>query len=284
MANPLNRIVAVPNWSFYDPYLCESAKRLLLDRRVTIHYCRGDLDHARTVTAFSGSQSTVFDTLASLTEFFLPHIDLQIQKGVHPRVGALDVCPYVLIEGDEANLIRECRKWAKNFSSKFEISVYLYEKAALPGREFRLPFLRGQVGEVLQESDYNQSLNLRWGTTIVGVRDFLLAVNIDLDTRDISIARTIARRIRDERENENPLFKGVRALGFSLESRNLTQLSLNMTKPDDTTFDQVYEFVAHLLKDSFKTTIAGTELIGVIRPQDVKTATQLKIAHEQVVA
>lgn len=284
MADSVNRVVAVPNWSFYDPLLTESAKKLLQTMDVTIHYCQGDQDHQRTVTAFSGPQPAVFRAISDLAGIFLPQIDLQAQKGVHPRVGALDVCPYVLVKGDEQNLIQECRAWAAKFSAHFNIPTYLYEKAAFPGREFRLPYLRGQMGAVLQEPDHGQQPNSRWGTTIVGVRDFLLAVNIDLNTKDLSIAQKIAREIRHEREKENLIFKGVRALGFRLESRNLTQLSLNMTKPDDTTFDQVYEFVARTLQDRFKTNIAGTELIGVIRPQDAKTATQLTISPEQVVA
>lgn len=278
----MNRIVAVPNWSFYAPSLAGRAKELLGSLGMRVHYCQGDIDHQRTVTAFSGLQAEVFVAARELARLLLPEIDLQLQHGVHPRVGALDVMPFVLLEGSEPALIASCREWAANYSSEFGVPVYLYEKAAFERREARLPALRGQLGPISQPYDFGTFAHPRWGASVVGVRDFLVAANIDLATCDLSIARGVAKAIRLAREEGHPSFVGVRALGFELPSRGTTQLSLNFTQPDRATFDGVFEFAAEWLADH-DVAIEDTELIGVIRRRDVPGATHLFIDPTQIV-
>ncbi|MBS1726607.1 MAG: hypothetical protein JST51_07785 [Armatimonadetes bacterium] len=280
MASPLNRIVAVPNWSFCDGELAEQAQRLLSDRGLTVHYCQGDADHHRTVIAFSGDQPDVLSAATELGRLILPHIDLHVRSGVHPRVGALDVMPFVLLDGDESILITDCRGWAQAFSDEFEVPVHLYEKAALPGREHRLPYLRGQVAG--PPIELNRPVHPKWGVSVVGVRDFLLAANIDVATTELGLVRRAAKRIRDERDAGVDALRGVRALGFELRSRGMTQLSLNLTEPDQTSFDEVYAYCLAAL-DDFGATIVGTELIGVIRERDLPGAKRLQIDPRQVV-
>ena len=278
----MNRIVAVPNWSFFDPIRCDQARSLVIGLGLTPHYFRGDIDHQRTVTAFSGQQNEVFESLASLAKVLLPLIDLRLSRGVHPRVGALDVAPFVLIEGSESVLIEATVKWAAEFSESFDIPVHLYEKAAREGQEYRLPYLRGQVGELEQLPDFGSLKNPRWGKTIVGVRDFLLAANLNLASDDLIGVRQVAKEMRLMRERGRAELNGVRALGFELNSRGMTQLSLNFTDPDSTTFDVVYEIASQLLAE-VPIYVAETELIGVIRERDLAGATQLTIDPSQVV-
>jgi glutamate formiminotransferase len=185
----LNRILAVPNWSFCDSYIAQQAQSILTDVDVTIHYCRGDVDHLRTVTAFSGRQINVFEGMNKLAEFLMPKINLEDQHGVHPRVGALDVAPFVILEGSESGLIEGVTSWGSQFSQRFDIPVHLYEKAARKDQENRLPYLRGQMGEVKKLPDFGSFAQPKWGTTIVGVRDFLLAANINLALEDIELVR-----------------------------------------------------------------------------------------------
>ena len=277
----LNRIVAIPNWSFYDPDLCEEARSLVAERGLTVHYAKGDIDHQRTVTAFSGTQSDVFDALDALADFLLPYIDLQVQKGVHPRVGGLDVAPFVLLEGYEPELIEGVTIWALKFSNRFDVPVHLYEKAAKPGREHRLPYLRGQVGNLDLAPDFGHYLHPKWGKTIVGVRDFLLAANLNLLISDIATIKSVAQEIRFQRDHGHLALQGVRALAFELKSQGMTQLSLNLTDPNATTFDGVFAIAEDLL-DGLEIFIE-TELIGVIRERDVAGAQHLTFDPSQVV-
>lgn len=279
----MNRIVAVPNWSFYDPSLCFAANELLEKSGVLVHYCQGDEDHQRSVIAFSGLQSDVFESMTQLASLLLPKIDLGLQQGVHPRVGALDVAPFVLLEGSEPTLVLGAISWAKEFSKQFDVPVHLYEKAAEAGNEYRLPYLRGQVGNLEQLPDFGSLAHRKWGTSIVGVRDFLLAANLNYAIDDLSIVKDIAREIRLMRDHGNPALSGVRALGFPLKAQGMTQLSLNFTDPDNTSFDSVLEIINELL-DGWEVFMIETELIGIIRPSDVAKATQLSYEPSQVVS
>ena len=278
----LNRIVAIPNWSFYDPGLCESARAILTKAGVRVHYCKGDIDHQRSVIAFSGDQRAVFGAMDALSDLLLPKIDLRIQLGVHPRIGALDVAPFVILEGYEFALIEATIEWSMSFSRRFRIPVRLYEKAAKPGNEHRLPYLRGQMGELRQNPDFGDRSNMRIGTSVIGVRDFLLATNINLASEDLATVKSVAKEIREGREAGIEDLKGVRALGFPLRSRHLTQLSLNLTDPNFTSFDTVLAIAKRML-DERDINIVETELIGVIRERDVAGAQHLTFDPSQVV-
>ena len=94
----MNRIVAVPNWSFYDRRLERLAVEELSNAHVTVHYCQGDVDHQRSVIAYSGDESNVLAATTRLAHVLLPNINLAVHEGAHPRVGALDVLPFVLLE------------------------------------------------------------------------------------------------------------------------------------------------------------------------------------------
>ena len=282
MGHSLNRILAVPNWSFFDPQLCLGVRDILAGLPLQIHYVQGDVDHQRTVTAFSGRQDDVFEAMNLVAIHLLPNINLEFQRGVHPRVGALDVAPFVLLDGFERELISATNQWAADFSFRFEIPVHLYEKSASPGMEHRLPYLRGQVGHTEQLPDFGSLEHRQFGTTIVGVRDFLLAANLNLATDDIKAVRATAKELRFQRDRGRTELIGLRALGFELKSRNMTQLSLNFTNPDATTFDAVFGIASDLLIEE-PIFVAETELIGVIRERDLAGATQLSYDPSQVV-
>ncbi len=270
------RVLTVPNWSFFDPALCDSAVSESCSQ-VSVHYAQGDADHVRTVTAFSGDVLDVFSALDQLCDRILPAIDLGV-GGVHPFVGALDVVPFVILEGSEAELVGLCREWVARFSSRFDIPVHLYERAAFPGQERRLPVLRGQLGVVEKGFDFGSFPHPRWGYSVVGVRDFLLAVNFNFASGELATARRLAKDIRGSRESGEARFAGVRALAFGLEKQQFAQLSLNMTMPDRTSLDEVCAWVASQRDAEFE-----VELIGVIRDVDLPKATRLWPMPSQIV-
>ena len=282
MDHPLNRILAVPNWSFFDPELCQKARDAIAELGLKGHYFKGDFDHERTVTAFSGNQDTVIEGMDRLCEVILPRTDLKFQQGVHPRIGALDVVPFVLLDGSEIDLVKASATWAESFSLRYRVPTHLYEKAARAGAEYRLPFLRGQMGEIEKLPDFGSLEHEQWGTTIVGVRNFLLAANLNIAQNNIQSVKEVARELRFQRERGNAALAGVRALGFELRSRDITQLSLNFTDPDFTSFDAVFEIAEKLLSEH-GLFVTETELIGVIRSQDVLGATHLTLDPSQVV-
>jgi glutamate formiminotransferase len=120
------------------------------------------------------------------------------------------------------------------------------------------------------------------GATVLGVRDFLIAFNVDLATPDLLLAKEIAREIRTYRADGDPRFLGVRALGFPLASRKLSQVSMNLTLPDLTPVDPIIDWVESRAAEA-GVLIAGTELVGVIRQRDLRNATELNVQPSQII-
>jgi len=248
-------VLAVPNWSGVD------LPRPGLDG-VSVHYAQGDPDHERTVTAYSGSEEAVIEATLALAAAWLPLIDLRTQHGVHPRIGALDACPFV---GEV-----DVPAVAERFWREFGIPVVLYEQSA-GGRT--LPDVR----RGLYAPDFGSTPHPQWGVTVMGRRSFLIALNLNLPTDDLTIARHVARAIRVQREAGKPLFAGVRALGFRLESQGKTQVSMNLTQPDETAIDPILDWI------ELEAGLAGEpELIGVIRARDLAGASRLVIDPKQI--
>jgi len=299
------RFLAVPNWSLQasDSLSGKSAEQLLAEARlavtglgVRIHFWSYDPDHGRAVTAFSGVAGQMEAAVIAIAERILPEVDLGAHEGVHPRVGVLDVCPFVsLLPIDSSHqdqkeeidrLVRISRTLAAEFSAKFKIPTRLYEYAAHPGSPSSLPVLRSPKATLpppTNGSEFEGSAShLKNGVSIFGVRDFLIAANIDLDTIDPLPSIQIARAIREGREAGDSRFLGVRALGFELPSVRKTQVSMNLTQPNHSSFDTVYGFVETYCQ-KIEVPIHRTELIGVIRQSDLAKSTLLQIDPAQVV-
>ncbi len=266
------RLLAVPNLSVPD-----LPPDLGLPEGLTLHYAKGDRDHGRSVVALSGAPDPVVAGLLALAERLLPAIDLRVQTGAHPRLGALDVVPFVDLEGgeeggeggEEAGAAAE--RFAEAFTDRWRIPVLRYERSSPEGA--RLPDLRRAPGEG----------HPRWGATVVGARGFLIAANLDFPGELLPRAKAAARELRRRRDAGEGDLAGVRALAFGLPSRldgrGECQLSFNLTRPDDASFDRV----AALAEDLMATEADRAELVGVIRPRDLPGATRLSVAPGQVV-
>lgn len=282
------RLLAVPNWSFgpLSP-LRERFHSLLDEAPVCVHYCRADIDHNRCVTAFSGELEAVEGTLHALAEEAFSQIDMRLHAGVHPRVGALDVCPLIPLEGDALEAMALAERFAADLARRHDLPIYLYEKSERGRHEGDLPTLRrggfeGLAGRELRPDFGPSAVNPRLGATIVGVRAFLIAMNVDLRHPEAATARAIARELRDARQEGDTRLLGVRALGFELRSRKESQVSLNLTLPDVTRVDEVVEWITH--QAALRAVeVGGTELIGVIRERDLSTATTLLPYEAQII-
>jgi glutamate formiminotransferase len=282
-------VLTIPNWSFgRDRDLERRLSEILADAGVTVHFLAGDVDHNRTVSAFSGQEAAVFGALEAMCEEALPRIDLGRHSGVHPRIGALDVCPFVPLDGTPVQaLAPEVDAFAAWLADAFDLPVFLYEKSERGRHEADLPALRrGGFGGLFTRElnpDFGpRAGHPRLGATVVGVRDFLIAMNANLRTGELSVAKRLARTMRELREEGDLRFLGVRALGLPLASRCLTQVSMNLTLPGVAPPDPVLEWVEREAL-ALGAAPAGNELIGVIRPCDLPGATRLPVRPEQVV-
>ncbi len=288
------RLLTVPNWSFgRNQTLLRRFEQALTRPDIRVHYLQGDVDHNRTVTAFSGDEQPVLEALYELCEHAFETIDLERHVGVHPRLGALDVCPFVPMNGPEctaADLLQAnaaVERAAATIAARWNVPVFLYERSERGRHEADLPSLRrggygALIGRELRPDFGPSTVHPQLGVTVMGVRDFLIAINVNLGTVDLTAARTIARSIRTMRQEGDARFLGVRALGLPLASRDLTQVSMNLTLPDITKVDPILEWV---LAETARLGVdfTETELVGVIRAKDLPGATRLAIREEQIV-
>ena len=285
-----SRILAVPNWSVgRERQLVRHIRDLLEQSGVALHFCEADIDHNRTVTAFSGPTNMVVSTLAALCELILPAADLQRHVGVHPRIGALDVCPFIVLPGmatvEIANGV--AHRFGSWLSETWDVPVFYYEKSSLSGNRTSLAALRkggfgGMLDREIQPDAGPCHVHPHLGASVVGVRDFLIAMNVNLRTPARQISERIAHDIRERRRAKEPRFQGVMALGLPLASRDMTQVSLNLTRPSETPPDDVVEWVREQAA-RLGAEVAYAELIGVVRSVDTARCHQLAPRPEQIV-
>ncbi len=285
------KIVTVPNWSISNRIdILHECKKIIGNEGLNIHSVESDIDHNRTVTAFSGDLKRVFSCLKKITDIILPEIDLRNHKGVHPRIGALDVCPFIT-ENNEFSL--ELNNNIELFSTwlteNYNIPVFLYEHSAKNTVNSQLPELRkGGFEHMLHKSlqpDFGPELaHPKWGASIIGQRSDLVAMNVlyahSNHLHVQSVVKELSRQIRQLREAGEPNFQGVRSLFFWLDSRKLAQISINITKPAETNIDQLIDF-CNEFTGKHCLLYRGSELIGTIRDNFAKSS-YLNIEDKQI--
>jgi len=211
-----------------------------------------DTDHNRTVLTFAGEFGPVADAMESAVAVALEAIDMERHEGQHPRIGAVDVVPFVPL-GDTtmAATVAFARSFGERIARRFDLPVYLYAEAATrPDRvvlaDLRKPQYEGlkeQIREPGREPDFGPRwLHPRGGATAVGARPFLIAYNINLASMDVELAKRIANRIR-ERSGGLPR---VQAKGFFLDDLQCAQVSMNLLDFKRTPIWRVWEEVATL--------------------------------------
>ncbi len=211
-----------------------------------------DSDHNRSVLTLIGPAEPIRAAALAAARVAIARINLRTHTGVHPRTGAIDVLPVIpLRHAGREEAVALAHALGADLASELDLSVYFYEWAAQPGRPDTLPELRRGGFEAFANTplvgprapDLGPPVaHSTAGIALVGARDPLVAYNILLNTPDITIARAIARRIRQERA-ARPELEGVRALGLLLASRQQAQVSMNLTRPDRSPLPAVFAFV-----------------------------------------
>ena len=236
---------------------------VLLDRE-------SDADHNRSVLTFVGPPAAVADAAFRAVEKAVELIDLTKHQGAHPRIGAADVVPFIPIEGVT---LEDCVKLAERvgneIATKLKVPVYFYEAAAKrPDRVNLENIRRGQFEALLAEigtvpdrtPDCGEArCHPTAGAIVVGARKFLIAYNINLDTPDVNIAKRIAKTIRFSSGG----FRYVKSMGVMLASRNLAQVSINLTDFEQTPMHVVFETVRREA-ERYGVSVVGSEIVGLI--------------------
>ncbi len=229
-----------------------------------------DADHNRCVITFAGPATAVVDAAFRGVERAVGLIDLRKHTGVHPRIGAADVVPFVPVEGVTLeDCVRLANELGRRLWEKLQVPVYFYEAAARrPDRVNLENIRRGQFEGLSQEVATNPerkpdvgeaALHPSAGATVVGARKFLIAYNINLNTPDVEIAKRIAKAIRFSSGG----FRYVKSMGVPLASRNLAQVSMNLTDFEQTPIHRVFEAV-RTEAARYGASIVGSEIVGLI--------------------
>jgi glutamate formiminotransferase len=229
-----------------------------------------DPDHNRSVVTFAGGKDNILEGAFRGARAASELIDLNKHRGQHPRMGALDVLPFVPISGVTLDdCVEIANKVGMRIAKELKIPVYLYEAAAKKPERVNLENVRRGEFEGLREAilqddsrypDYGpRKIHPTAGATAVGARMPLIAFNVNLRSTDVKVAKDIARKIR---ASSGGLPK-VKALGFALEARGMVQVSMNLTDYTVTPISTVFEAVKKEA-EARGVEVAESEIIGLI--------------------
>jgi len=252
---------------------------VLLDREA-------DADHNRSVLTLAGPPAAVAEAAFRAVERAVELIDLTKHGGAHPRIGAADVVPFIPIEGVT---IEECVRLAERLGERIwrqlRVPVYLYEAAAKRPERVNLENIRrGQFEALVKEMgkiperapDIGEpAIHPTAGATVVGARKFLIAYNVNLGTPDVGIAKKIAKTIRFS----NGGFRYVKSMGVTLGSRNLAQVSINLTDFEQTPMHLVFETVRREA-ERWGVPVVGSEIVGLIPKKAIELGAEYFLRFE----
>ncbi|SEQ52119.1 glutamate formimidoyltransferase [Neolewinella agarilytica] len=246
-----------------------------------LHQDSGEGAH-RTVFTFAGSPDAVFEAAYHIYKVAAERIDMRRHKGEHPRIGAVDVCPFVPISGiSMEELVARTQVLGELLGQSLGIPVYLYEaSASAPHRKNLADIRRGEyegLPEKIKDSDwqpdYGPALNERFGATVLGARPFLIAWNINLAPEvSLATAKALAAKLRGSGRQGTPgLFPGLKAIGWHIEEFGRCQISCNVVDADKTDLARVY-LTSVNLAEGMGGRVTGSELIGLIPEKYLRKA------------
>src|SRR5881394_2831822 len=208
-----------------------------------------DPSHNRSVFTFVGEPAAVEQAVLAMFERAVADIDLRTHRGEHPRMGAVDVVPFVPIEGvTMAECVALAKKAGSTIAERFHVPVYLYEEAASnPLRKNLEDIRRGEFEGLAAKMaapewapDFGPATpHASAGATVIGARMPLIAYNINLATNRLEVAKRIAAAVR----HSSGGLRYVKAMGLALADRGIVQVSMNLTNYEKTPIYRVFELV-----------------------------------------
>ena len=228
-----------------------------------------DPSHNRSVFTLAGDAAGVERAVLALFERAVADIDLRGHTGEHPRLGAIDVVPFVPIEGvTMAECVALAKKVGAEVAARFQVPVYLYEEAsANPARKNLEDIRRGEFEGLTAKMatagwtpDFGPAApHPSAGATVIGARMPLIAYNINLATDRLDVAKKIAAAIR----HSSGGFRFVKAMGIKLEARGIVQVSMNLTNFEKTPMFRVFEAVRREA-ERYGVAILESEIVGLV--------------------
>jgi glutamate formiminotransferase len=263
-------IECVPNISSADTsVVAQIANEVRSTAGVTLLNTSSDQSHNRSVVTFIGSPEGVEEAAVRLAKAAARLIDLTKHMGEHPRMGAVDVVPFIPIrEATMDECVAISRRVGQRVWEEAGIPVFLYEaSASAPHRQNLANIRKGQFEGMFEkvrrpewEPDFGgRTVHPTAGVAAVGARAPLIAFNINLSTSDKSVADRIARVVRQSGGGLNC----VKAIGVYLKERDAAQVSINMTDYSVTPLYRVVEFV-RFEAARYGVSIVGTEIVGLV--------------------
>jgi glutamate formiminotransferase len=228
-----------------------------------------DASHNRSVFTLAGEEEPLEQAILALYEQAVAQIDLRDHQGEHPRIGAVDVVPFVPIEGiDMAGCVALARRVAAAVAERFGVPVFLYEDAASsPIRRNLEDIRRGEfegLATKMQSPDWRPDFgpdapHPSAGASVIGARMPLIAYNINLNTDRLDVAKKIAAAIRQSSGG----FRYVKAMGVRLEDRGIVQVSMNLTNYQKTPIHRVFDVVKREAA-RYGVMVLESEIVGLV--------------------
>jgi glutamate formiminotransferase len=244
-----------------------------------------DASHNRSVFTFAGDAAGVEQAVMALIERAVAAIDLRTHRGEHPRMGAVDVVPFVPIEGvTMAECIALAKKVGAAVADRFKIPVYLYEEASTnPARKNLEDIRRGEFEGLAAKMatdgwapDFGpRAPHPSAGAVVIGARLALIAYNINLATDRLDVAKKIAAAIR----HSSGGYRYVKAAGFKLEDRGIVQVSMNLTNYEKTPIFRVFETVKREA-ERYGVSILESEIVGLVPSAAINAAAEFYLQIE----
>jgi len=267
------------------PNLSEGRKKDVVDEIVsaaTSDRCRLidlslDPDHNRSVVTLVGEPDALSSGVLDLVGRAVARIDLRSHRGAHPRMGAVDVVPFVPVrETTMADCVQLSRQVGADIASRFGVPVYLYEESATSEDRRSLAAIREgefegfatKIKEPRWRPDFGKAeVHPTAGVTAVGAREFLVAFNVNLATSDLRVAKKIAAAVRFSSGG----LRNVKALGFALEERGIVQVSMNLTDVKKTPILRVFDLVQREA-ERHGVRVLESEIVGMVPCQALYSA------------
>jgi glutamate formiminotransferase / 5-formyltetrahydrofolate cyclo-ligase len=238
-----------------------------------------DASHNRSVITLAGDAAPLHAAVLTLFQRSLAAIDLRQHRGEHPRLGAVDVVPFVPIQGATMDdCVQLARATAQDVASRFGIPVYLYEEAAsTPARrnleDIRRGEFEGLAAKMAQPGwrpDFGPATpHASGGASVIGARMPLIAYNINLDTDRLDVAKKIAAAIRFSSGG----LRFVKAMGIALDGRGIVQVSMNLTNHEKTPVFRVFEIVKREAA-RYGVAVLESEIVGLVPSAALLAAAQ----------
>lgn len=266
----MSLVECVPNFSEgRRPELLRELARVMEAAGARVLDAGADPEHNRAVVTLAGEPAAVAAAAFEAIALAAREIDLRRHAGVHPRMGATDVCPLVPLEGSStAECVALARALGERVGGELGIPVFFYGDAARRPERAALPVVRRGGFEALREAIGRdparepdagpRAIHPSAGATAIGVRPFLIAFNVNLETPEVGVARAIAGRVR-ERDGGLP---GIRALGFSVQGGSLAQVSTNVCDFRRTDLCTLFDAIERLARER-GVAVRESELVGL---------------------